>query len=74
MAGLTFESALIAATLIVLVGLLSVGLATRPAAAIPLVLLVEMAVSASLAPGTGVAEFHVGPTDIPVGDPYGREP
>ena len=63
MAGLTFESALIAATLIVLVGLLSVGLATRPAAAIPLLLLVEMAVSASLAPGTGVAEFHVGPTD-----------
>ena len=63
MAGLTFESALIAATLLVLVGLLSVGLATRPAAAIPLLLLVEMAVSASLAPGTGVAEFHVGPTD-----------
>jgi hypothetical protein len=63
MAGLTFESALIAATLIVLVGLLSVGLATRPAAAIPLLLLVEMAVSASLAPGTGVAEFRVGPTE-----------
>jgi hypothetical protein len=63
MAGLTFESALIAATLIVLVGLLSVGLATRPAAAIPLLLLVEMAVSASLAPGAGVAEFRVDPTE-----------
>jgi hypothetical protein len=60
MAGLTLESALLAAILVVVIALLSVGLATRPAVAIPLLLLVEMAVSASLEPAIYVTGVRVG--------------
>ena len=64
MAGLTFESALIVAILTVLFALLSVAVATRPAIAIPLLLLVVMLFSASLEPVSVVAGIHVGATEI----------
>ena len=44
MAGLTLESALLTAIMLVLIGLLSVSFARRPANAIPLLLPVELAV------------------------------
>jgi hypothetical protein len=64
MAGLTFESALIAAILTILLASLSVAVATRPAIAIPLLLLVVMIASASLEPVSVVAGIHVGATEI----------
>ena len=64
MAGLTFESALIAAILPILLASLSVAVATRPAIAIPLLLLVVMIASASLEPVSVVAGIHVGATEI----------
>ena len=74
MAGLTLESMLLAATLLVLIALLSVGLSIRPAAAIPLLLLVELAVSASVAPVIAAAGIRVGRDRSSLGDPCGRDP
>ena len=64
MAGLTLESALLAAIALALVTLLSVGFASRPASAIPLVLLVEMASTSSIPQAVMVGRFHVYPGDI----------
>ena len=64
MAGLTFESALLAAIMLVLIGLLSVSFASRPASAIPLLLLVEMASISSIPQEVMVGQFHVYPGDI----------
>ncbi|MGA3354463.1 MAG: hypothetical protein ABSD85_14965 [Acidimicrobiales bacterium] len=64
MAGLTLESALLAAIALALVTLLSVVFASRPASAIPLVLLVEMASLFSIPQGVMVGQFHVYPEDI----------
>ena len=64
MAGLTLESVLLAGIALVLIGLLSVSFASRPASAIPLLLLVEMGAAASITPGVMVAQFHVYPGDI----------
>jgi hypothetical protein len=64
MAGLTLESALLAAIVFVLIGLLSVSFASRPASAIPLVLLVELASVSSIPQGVMVGQFHAYPGDI----------
>jgi hypothetical protein len=64
MGGLTLESALLAAIMLVLIGLLSVSFASRPASAIPLVLLVEMASVSSIPQAVIVGKFHVYPGDI----------
>lgn len=64
MAGLTLESALLAGIALVLIGLLSVSFASRPASAIPLLLLVEMGAAASITLGVMVGQFHVYPGDI----------
>ena len=64
MAGLTLESALLAAIALMLIGLLSVSLASRPASAIPLVLLVEMVSFFSIPQEVMVGQFHVYPGDI----------
>jgi hypothetical protein len=64
MAGLTLESALLAAIVLVLIGLLSVSFASRPASAIPLLLLVEMASTSSIPQEVMVGQFHVYPEDI----------
>jgi O-antigen ligase len=63
-AGLTLESALLAAIVLVLIGLLSVSFASRPASAIPLLLLVEMASVSSIPQAVMVGQFHVYPGDI----------
>jgi hypothetical protein len=59
MAGLTLESALFAAIALVLIALLSVGFASRPAGAVPLLLPVEMAAS-SIESGATVSLRAVG--------------
>jgi hypothetical protein len=64
MTGLTFESALLAAIVLMLIGLLSVSFASRPASAIPLLLLVEMASISSIPQEVMVGQFHVYPGDI----------
>src|ERR1039458_1198533 len=64
MAGLTLESTLLAAIALVLVALLSVGFASRPATAVPLLLLVEMAASSSITLGAMVGPLHVYAEDI----------
>ncbi len=64
MAGLTFESALLAAIMLVLIGLLSVSFASRPASAIPLLLLVEMVGISSIPQEVMVGQLHVYPGDI----------
>jgi hypothetical protein len=63
-AGLTLESALLAAIALVLIGLLSVSFASRPASAIPLLLLVEMTTATSISQVVMVGQFHVYPGDI----------
>ena len=60
MAGLTLESALLAAIALVLVALLSVGFASRPTSAVPLLLSVEMAASSSIESGATVSLRAVG--------------
>jgi hypothetical protein len=64
MAGLTLESVLLAGIVLILVALLSVGFASRPASAVPLLLLVEMGDAASIAPSVMVGHFHVYAGDI----------
>src|ERR1700730_9638975 len=64
MAGLPLESSLVAAIVLVLIALLSVGFASRPASAIPLVLAIEMAAASSLTLGVMVGQLHVYPADI----------
>ncbi len=64
MEGLTLESLLLAAIVLVLVALLSAGFASRAASAIPLVLLVEMASVSSIPQWVMVGQFHVYPGDI----------
>ena len=64
MASLTLESALLAAIMAVLIALLSVSFASRPASAIPLLLLVEMGVASSITPGVMVGNLHVYAGDI----------
>jgi hypothetical protein len=64
MTGLTFESALLAAIVLMLIGLLSVSFASRPASAIPLLLLVEMASISSIPQEVMVGQLHVYPGDI----------
>jgi hypothetical protein len=63
-AGLTLESALLAAIALVLIGLLSVSFASRPASAIPLLLLVEMANGTNIPQGVMVGQFHVYVSDV----------
>ena len=64
MAGLTLDSALVACIVLVVVALLSVGFASRPAGAIPLLLLVEMPNSRFVTPGVMVGPLHVYPEDV----------
>ena len=64
MASLTLESALLAAIVVVLIVLLSVGFANRPASAIPLLLLVEVGVASSITPAVMVGHLHVYAGDI----------
>jgi hypothetical protein len=60
MAGLTLESVHLAAIAVVLVALLSLEFASRPASAIPLLLLVEMDAAASFEPVVTVLVRAVG--------------
>jgi hypothetical protein len=64
MAGLTLESALFAAIALVLIALLSVGFASRPAGAVPLLLLIEMANASSITLGVMVGPLHIYAGDI----------
>ena len=64
MAGLTLESALLAAIALVLIALLSVGFASRPAGAVPLLLLIEMANASSIKLGVMVGPLHIYAGDI----------
>jgi hypothetical protein len=64
MAALTLESVLLAAIVLVLVALLSVGFASRPASAVPLLLLVEMANGTNIPQGVMVGRFHVYVSDV----------
>ncbi|MHB8296902.1 MAG: hypothetical protein ACYDH5_20295 [Acidimicrobiales bacterium] len=64
MAALTPESALLAGAVLFLFALLSVGLASRPASAVPLLLLIEMGVAASINPALTIAHLHVYAGDI----------
>ncbi|MHB1510720.1 MAG: hypothetical protein ACYCST_15555 [Acidimicrobiales bacterium] len=61
---LTLESALVAAIVLVVVALLSVAFASRPASAIPFVLLVELGIASSVTPAIMVGNLHVYPGDI----------
>jgi O-Antigen ligase len=64
MAGLTLESALLAGILLALVSLLSVGFATRPVIAVPLLVLVEMGTAAFINSAVTLGQMHVSAGDI----------
>ena len=64
MRGLTLESAFLAAISLVIIVLLSLGFARRPANAVPLLLLVEMGNASSITPGVMVGQLHVFPEDV----------
>ena len=64
MTGLTLETALLAAIAPILVALLTVGFASRPASAIPLLLLVQMTASYAVIGGISLGQLNVYPGDI----------